>query len=150
MHRMLNVLSAAVKNTAWQGANGIITEGASTSADNDGVGFKGIDFAYWLPLEIIHVFAAIFIRGLLQTFRKTTNTSAKTLIRAYTDVQVFSRHLVCSSSLFTFSWQYNALLDLASNGSSYSASWTGPAPSAFTAWGQLAALDVLTAAVGVN
>lgn len=47
--------------------------------------------------------------------------------------------------------QYNALLDLAHNATddSYSAAWAGP-PGAFTAWGQLAALDVLVSAVGAN
>ncbi|PPQ72766.1 hypothetical protein CVT26_003148 [Gymnopilus dilepis] len=112
---MLNVTAAAVKNTAWQGTNGIITEGSDNNANNDGIGFK-----------------AIFIRGLLQAYRKSSNQALLTLLRDYTDVQ------------------YNALLDLASNGTSYSASWPGPPPTAFTSWGQLAALDVLTAAVGVN
>lgn len=45
--------------------------------------------------------------------------------------------------------QYNALLDLAANGSTYSANWHGPAQG-FTTWGQLAALDPLTAAISAN
>ncbi|KAF8889506.1 glycoside hydrolase [Gymnopilus junonius] len=112
---MLTVVAAAVKNTAWQGSNGIITERSDNSSNNDGIGFK-----------------AVFIRGLLQAYMRTQNQNLSTLIRSYTDVQ------------------YNALLDLSSNGTFYSASWPGPKPTVFTSWGQLAALDVLTAAVGVN
>jgi len=46
--------------------------------------------------------------------------------------------------------QYNALLDLASTGNNYSAKWLGPGPTSFNSWGQLAALDVLVAAVATN
>ena len=35
-----NIVNAAVKTTVWEGANGVITEGADTTANNDGVGFK--------------------------------------------------------------------------------------------------------------
>lgn len=35
------MLAAAVKFSAWQGSDGIITEGSSTTSNNDGVGFKG-------------------------------------------------------------------------------------------------------------
>jgi hypothetical protein len=43
--------------------------------------------------------------------------------------------------------QYNAMLDLAANGtSSYSSAWAGP-PQAFTAWGQAAALDNLVVGI---
>ena len=41
---MLNVTAAAVKNAAWQGTNGIITEGSDNSVNNDGIGFKGLCF----------------------------------------------------------------------------------------------------------
>ncbi|KAF9564882.1 endo-1,6-alpha-mannosidase [Agrocybe pediades] len=114
---MLDIVAAAVKNKSWQGTNGIITEGGSTSKNDDGVGFK-----------------AVFIRGLLQAYRKRAgdNASLAKLLRSYIDVQ------------------YNALLDLASAGNDYSAKWVGPAPASFNSWGQLAALDVLVAAVGVN
>lgn len=37
----LDVTNAAVKSTVWQGSDGVITEGADTTANNDGVGFKG-------------------------------------------------------------------------------------------------------------
>jgi hypothetical protein len=39
--RMVNIVAAAVKSSAWQGSDGIITEGVSTTSNNDGVGFKG-------------------------------------------------------------------------------------------------------------
>lgn len=39
---MINTLAAAVKNTAWQGTDGIITEGSDNNTNNDGVGFKGM------------------------------------------------------------------------------------------------------------
>ncbi|KAF8160009.1 endo-1,6-alpha-mannosidase [Crassisporium funariophilum] len=113
---MTNIIAAAVKNRSWQGANGIITEGSNNASNNDGIGFK-----------------AVFIRGLLEAFRRTPeNTNLRILIHSYIDVQ------------------YNAVLDLARSGNSYSANWLGPASTTFTAWGQLAALDVLVAAVEAN
>ncbi|KAJ3575570.1 hypothetical protein NP233_g1008 [Leucocoprinus birnbaumii] len=77
-------------------------------------------------------FKAIFIRGLCEVFaRNPSNTDLRILIHSYTDVQ------------------YNALLDLAANGSTYSANWHGP-PQGFTSWGQLASLDVLGSAIVAN
>lgn len=32
----------------------------------------------------------------------------------------------------------------------YSAAWAGPQPTNFTAWGQLAALDVLVSSIDIN
>ncbi len=40
--RMAFVVANATKSSAWEGSNGIITEGSSTKSDNDGVGFKGL------------------------------------------------------------------------------------------------------------
>ncbi|KAJ7780086.1 endo-1,6-alpha-mannosidase [Mycena maculata] len=113
--RMINILNASVKTTVWQGTNGVITEGASPTVDNDDVGFK-----------------AVFIRGLHEAYTRNPNNSAlQILIHSYGDVQ------------------YNALLELAANGSTYSSSWLGP-PQAFTSWGQLAALDVMTSNIDTN
>ncbi|KIM38391.1 hypothetical protein M413DRAFT_447860 [Hebeloma cylindrosporum] len=115
---MLDIVAAAVKNTAWQETNGIIKEGSDNGSNNDGIGFK-----------------AIYIRGLLEVFRRTPeNEKLRILLHSYIDVQ------------------YNALLDLAKSpsGNFYSANWRGPQPTAFTSWGQLAALDVLVAAVDAN
>ncbi|KAF8906113.1 glycoside hydrolase family 76 protein [Mucidula mucida] len=111
---MVNTVAKGVKSGAWQGDNGIITEGASPNSNNDGVGFK-----------------AVFIRALGEVFTRTNNNDLRTLIHSYADVQ------------------YNALLDLAANGTSYSSAWAGP-PQAFTTWGQLAALDVMTTNIVAN
>ncbi|VDC00027.1 unnamed protein product [Peniophora sp. CBMAI 1063] len=47
--------------------------------------------------------------------------------------------------------QYNALLDLASaNETFYSPIWTGPPVDESSAWGQLSAVDVLNAAIGMS
>lgn len=40
--RMSLVVANATKSLAWEGSDGIITEGSSTSSDNDGIGFKGM------------------------------------------------------------------------------------------------------------
>jgi len=113
--QMINMLNAAVKTTVWQGTNGVITEGASLTSDNDDVGFK-----------------AVFIRGIHEAWtRNPNNTALRTLIHSYGDVQ------------------YNALLELAATGDTYSSSWLGP-PQAFTSWGQLAALDVMTSNIDTN
>ncbi|CAK5283618.1 unnamed protein product [Mycena citricolor] len=112
---MINLLNSAVKTNAWQGSNGVITEGANPSSDNDNAGFK-----------------SVLIRGLAEAWlRNPGNAPLTTLIHSYGDVQ------------------YNALLDLAATGNTYSSSWAGP-PQGFTAWGQMAALDVLTSNVLTN
>lgn len=77
-------------------------------------------------------FKAVLIRGLNEAFvRNQDYWDFQVLIHSYIDVQ------------------YNALLDLARNGDAYSINWHGPARS-FTAWGQLAALDVLVSAISAN
>ncbi|KAJ7261979.1 endo-1,6-alpha-mannosidase [Mycena rebaudengoi] len=77
-------------------------------------------------------FKAVLIRGLHEAWtRNPSNTALRTLIHSYGDVQ------------------YNALLDLAATGNTYSSNWHGP-PQGFTTWGQLAALDVLTANIETN
>ncbi|KAH7877292.1 endo-1,6-alpha-mannosidase [Lentinula edodes] len=112
---MTNITAAAVKSPVWQGSNGIITEGASKTLDNDGVGFK-----------------AIFIRGLDEvSVCSADNSALQIVIHSYNDVQ------------------YNALLELAANGTSYSPSWPGPAQE-FTTWGQMAVLDVMVTAINTN
>ncbi|KAJ7230371.1 endo-1,6-alpha-mannosidase [Mycena pura] len=77
-------------------------------------------------------FKAILIRGLHEAWTRNPNNSPlRILIHSYGDVQ------------------YNALLDLAANGSTYASTWHGP-PQSFTSWGQLAALDVLTSNIDTN
>ncbi|KAL1702215.1 glycoside hydrolase family 76 protein [Schizophyllum commune] len=65
--------NAAMKTGAWQGSNGIITEGASPSANNDGVGFK-----------------SILIRGLDEAYmrRQHDNEALRILIHSYVCVQL--------------------------------------------------------------
>ncbi|KAG6839659.1 hypothetical protein C0991_000430 [Blastosporella zonata] len=87
---MVNTVAASVKSSTWEGSDGIITEGASTTSNNDGVGFKGLS----------------------ETFtRNPSNTDLRTLIHSYVDVQVScGRNLVaCKIDQMV---QYNALLDL--------------------------------------
>ncbi|KAJ8592414.1 endo-1,6-alpha-mannosidase [Rhizopogon salebrosus TDB-379] len=64
---LLDVVSAATKTTAWEGSDGIITEGADTTEDNDGVGFK-----------------AVLIRGLAEAWsRDSGNIALRSLIQSY-------------------------------------------------------------------
>ncbi|KAG8911900.1 hypothetical protein FRC02_006264 [Tulasnella sp. 418] len=71
-------------------------------------------------------------RGLLVAYqRNPSNKSFRDLVRSYINVQ------------------YNALLDLASFGDSYGVNWGGPYVGPYP-HGQLAALDTLIAAIGVN
>ncbi|KAG8694330.1 hypothetical protein FRC09_009911 [Ceratobasidium sp. 395] len=70
---MTEIAAAAMKNTKWQGSDGIITEGqdGDYNTNNDGRGFK-----------------AIFIRGLLEVFnRSVANNDLRILIHSYVDVQ---------------------------------------------------------------
>ncbi|KAI0717506.1 glycoside hydrolase family 76 protein [Cerioporus squamosus] len=109
--KMIQVAAAAMKNGPWQGSNGVITEGASPNAQNDGVYFK-----------------SAYVRALNEVFMTTNNAALGTLIHSYLVVQ------------------YNAILELAANGSTYSSSWAGP-PQGYTGWGQAAALDNLVSAI---
>ncbi|KAJ7595418.1 endo-1,6-alpha-mannosidase [Mycena floridula] len=77
-------------------------------------------------------FKAVYIRGLHEAYeRSPDNRDLQILLHSYFDVQ------------------YNALLELAAKGDTYSSAWAGP-PQDFTSWGQLAALDVLTANINTN
>ncbi|KAK7046403.1 glycoside hydrolase family 76 protein [Favolaschia claudopus] len=77
-------------------------------------------------------FKSVLIRALAEAWtRNANNGPLTTLIHSYGDVQ------------------YNALLDLAATGNTYSSSWPGP-PQGFTSWGQMAALDVLTTNILTN
>lgn len=151
---MVNVVAAAVKNAPWQDADGIIKEGANTASDDDGVGFKGTNFpkpSSSTECPLMLVFVAVFIRGLHEAFaRNAANNDLRNLIVSYGDVQVRDNILWATlPKLNVCLLKYNALLDLAANGTSYSASWHGP-PQAFTSWGQLSALDVLVSSVDMN
>ncbi|KAL1701696.1 glycoside hydrolase family 76 protein [Schizophyllum commune] len=75
-------------------------------------------------------FKSVLVRALDEAYnrRKGDNEALRILIHSYVCVQ------------------FNALLDLAAKGDTYSSSWTGPAQD-FTTWGQMAALDVFVAAI---
>ncbi|KAI9573886.1 glycoside hydrolase [Boletus coccyginus] len=117
---MLNITTTVLYATAWQGTNGVITEGGVTEEDDDIVGFK-----------------SILIRALHEAWaRNPGDAQLQDTIRSYINVQ------------------YNALMELASTQYEdtrwYSAAWAGPRPTGYTAWGQLAALDVLVSSIDVN
>ncbi|QRW18120.1 glycoside hydrolase family 76 protein [Rhizoctonia solani] len=114
--QLIETANAAIKARAWQGDDGIITEGqgGDLNKNDDARGFK-----------------AVFIRALHKLFHDTNNRDLQILIHSYVDVQ------------------YNALLDLSSNGTSYGVVWHGPYNGP-TPWGQNAALDVLVSAIGAN
>lgn len=89
---MVTTVAAAVKNAPWQGSDGIITEGSSTTSNNDGVGFKGEKLSFSLCRHYIYAvfnLTAIFIRGLAEAFaRNPSNTDLRILLHSYVDVQV--------------------------------------------------------------
>lgn len=90
---MLEIVAAAVKNTAWQETNGIIKEGSDNTKNNDGSGFKGAFLSFSVLLAYSHLsgllFEAIYIRGLFEVFRRTQeNEKLRILLQSYIDVQV--------------------------------------------------------------
>ena len=92
IYRMENVLTAAVKNRSWQGANGVITEGSDNTKNNDGIGFKGKGqlLSFDRPHRVYQppTPAAIFIRGLLMAHSRSQNRDLQILVHSYNDVQV--------------------------------------------------------------
>lgn len=90
---MVTIVAAAVKSSAWQGTDGIITEGSSTASNNDGIGFKGKNYLLSCQCRTcflnIRYSTAIFIRGLCEAFaRNPSNTDLRILLHSYIDVQV--------------------------------------------------------------
>lgn len=51
--RMLDIVAAAVKNTAWQETDGIIKEGSDNASNSDGIGFKGAFPSFFLLWHIL-------------------------------------------------------------------------------------------------
>lgn len=100
-----------------------------------------------LPFD--HHTIAILIRGINEAYIRATgnnfNQPLRALIHSYVCVQVSHTMLVCVCLHLT-PYQYNALLDLAATGNTYSSAWHGP-PQGFTTWGQMAALDVTVSAI---
>jgi hypothetical protein len=86
---MVRVVASSVNETQWQGSDGIITEGADNSQNNDGVGFKGAYTFVSCWLDTNTSFAAVFIRSLFEAYmRNAEYTNLRTLIRSYINVQV--------------------------------------------------------------
>ncbi|KAG8953901.1 hypothetical protein FRC03_011622 [Tulasnella sp. 419] len=99
------------------------TKDGILSVGSDGKMFEGNNLKYRKGL---------LLRGLLIAYqRNPSNKSFRDMVRSYVNVQ------------------FNALLDLSSRGSSYGVNWSGPYVGPYL-HGQLAALDTLIAAVGVN
>ncbi|KAJ3481290.1 hypothetical protein NLI96_g7755 [Meripilus lineatus] len=118
---MNNVIATTIKFSAWTSGEGIMVEDAN--GPNSLAETNGFTRAL----------KGIYIRGLYEAWiRGQRGTDVANLIEAYINVQ------------------YNALLDLASRDSySFSSSWPGPPPTRLLPWGQVAALDVLNAGIGM-
>ncbi|KDR70931.1 hypothetical protein GALMADRAFT_1346548 [Galerina marginata CBS 339.88] len=129
----LSVLTDVTKDDAWyQLMLSVIAASVKNSAwqESNGIINQGSDSTS--HTDIVG-FKAIFVRGLFEASRRSPgNEKLINLIHSYVDVQ------------------YNAILDLARNGTSYGADWRGPRPTEFSSLGQLAALDVLSAAIETN
>jgi len=128
----LSVLKDVTKNSTWTTL--MTTIAAAAMKTPDWQGSNGIITEGASPKSNNDGvgFKAVFIRGLDEvSVRSSGNSALQILIHSYTDVQ------------------YNALLELANNGTSYSSSWTGP-PTAFATWNQLPALDVMVTAINTN
>lgn len=87
---MHNVATTAMKNSPWQGANGVITEGANPNSNNDNAGFKCTYSFSCLPFLTLLTLAitAVLIRALMEAFVRSDNNDFKNLIKSYTNVQV--------------------------------------------------------------
>ncbi|KAJ7588251.1 endo-1,6-alpha-mannosidase [Mycena floridula] len=128
----LSVLAAVTGDSSWTALmNNILVAGVKSGPwqGSDGIITEGASPA---SNNDAVGFKAIYIRGLHEAYERSPGNSAlQILLHSYFDVQ------------------YNALLDLAATGDTYSSDWHGP-PQAFTSWGQLAAIDVLTANINTN
>ncbi|KAI0094127.1 hypothetical protein BDY19DRAFT_1564 [Irpex rosettiformis] len=120
--RLNSLISATIPYSRWTNvSDGVIIEGPTSAADANS---NGATFG----------FKAILVRGLYEAYsRIPSNSSEASFIQSFIIVQL------------------NALTDLSSvTGSNlYSPKWEGPPPTQLLPWGQLAAVDVLNAAVGL-
>lgn len=118
----VNIAALSMKQSNFQGNDGVITEGQNAPYDknDDGRNFKGI-----------------YLRGLVVLYRKApANHQIRNLIRAYVNVQ--ANALIDLAS------------DNSANPVHYAVPWKGPRNSGQFPWGQLAALDALSSFVNVN
>ncbi|KAJ3477101.1 hypothetical protein NLI96_g10697 [Meripilus lineatus] len=121
-HFLHHLINSSIKYSHWTGDNGIINEGPQN--DSGIVTINAIEFTS----------KGIFMRGLYAAWsRSEASSSIAQLIKAFIIVQ------------------YNALMDLASEAGTYqfSPQWPGPPVRQFLPWGQLAALEVLNAVIGL-
>jgi hypothetical protein len=78
-----------MKNAPWQGTNGVITEGASPSSNNDGVYFKCNLLITTEACVLTRVATAVWIRALNELFRANNDQSSIAILaHSYIDVQV--------------------------------------------------------------
>ncbi|KAG8923096.1 hypothetical protein FRC02_011345 [Tulasnella sp. 418] len=118
----ISMAENAMTSSLWHGPDGILSVGSEGKLYiNDG----------------LNAMKGLLARGLLALYqRNPTNKPLRNTIRKYINVQ----HLRL---------KFNALVDLASRGNSYGVDWRGPFVGPY-AHGQLAALELLVAAFGVN
>ncbi|KAJ3480126.1 hypothetical protein NLI96_g8573 [Meripilus lineatus] len=115
------LVATAIKFPSWTGDNGVITEVPPGPTDAD-------------TNSIRHTLKAIFIRGLYVAWSRADPTSEMAkLIRAYIMVQ------------------FNSIMNVATvpGANQFSPTWFGPPAGRLLPWGQVAALDVLNAALGL-
>ncbi|KAH8831985.1 glycoside hydrolase family 76 protein [Flagelloscypha sp. PMI_526] len=85
---MTRVVAAATKSGPWQGSDGIITEGANTSAVDDAAIFK-----------------SIFIRALGEVYERSSSQDLRTLVHSYIDVQFNALlDIATSSGKYSNAW----------------------------------------------
>ena len=90
---MSYVVAGGTKGAPWQGDDGIITEAAGDTSNNDNAGFKGIAQIILGFSDTLTSRIAVLIRGLNEAFvRNQDDWDFQVLIHSYIDVQV------CSSS----------------------------------------------------
>lgn len=121
LNEAVGIAVTSMKNTNFQGNDGIITEGQAKPYDqnNDARNFKGV-----------------YLRALAILYRKApTGHGIKNLIRAYINVQ--ANALIDLAS------------DNPSNPVNYAVNWHGPKDAGYP-WGQLSALDALEGFISVN
>ena len=88
----MTVGNAAMKSSAWEGSNGVISEGASPDSDNDGVGFK-----------------AVFVRALDEAYvrvaARADNEAFRVLLHSYVCVQLNALlELAANGTTYSSAW----------------------------------------------
>ncbi|KAG8957150.1 hypothetical protein FRC03_010502 [Tulasnella sp. 419] len=129
----LSLLASVTDDESWMTlAIQIATAAMKTSEwhGSDGILDVGSD-GNVASNEDCRAFKGVLLRGLLEAYRRSNNVPFRNLVRSYINVQ------------------FNALRELASDGEYYGMDWKGPYKGPFL-HAQLAALDTMVAAIGVN